>query len=223
MGSVIGDFLPQALGVAISPVPIIATILMLLAPKAGATSVGFLLGWVVGIVLATVVFTVIAATTGLGQSGGPSPAVSWVKVVLGALLLLLAWRQWHGRPRPGEPADLPKWMSAIDSFNFVKATGLGFALAALNVKNLLMCAAAGAGIGSAKLSGADTAVAVVVFTVIAASTVVIPVVGYAVAKERMRHPLDELKAWLQTNITAVMTVLLLVIGVTLIGKGIGGL
>jgi hypothetical protein len=43
MGSVIGDFLPQALGVAISPVPIIATILMLLAPKAGATSVGFLL------------------------------------------------------------------------------------------------------------------------------------------------------------------------------------
>jgi hypothetical protein len=114
-------------------------------------------------------------------------------------------------------------MSAIDSFNFVKATGLGFALAALNVKNLLMCAAAGAGIGSARLSGADIAVAVVVFTLIAGSTVAIPVVGYAVAKERMRHPLDELKAWLQTNITAVMTVLLLVIGVTLIGKGIGGL
>ena len=67
-----------------------------------------------------------------------------------------------------------------------------------------MCAAAGAGIGSAKLSGADTAVAVVVFTLIAGSTVAIPVVGYAVAKERMRHPLDELMAWLQTNITAVM-------------------
>ena len=51
----------------------------------------------------------------------------------------------------------------------------------------------------------------------------IPVVGYAVVKERMRHPLDELKAWLQTNIAAVMTVLLLVIGADLIGKGIGGL
>ena len=190
MWSVIGDLLPQTVGVAISPVPIIATILMLLAPKAGATSVGFLLGWVVGIVVATAVFTVIAATAGLDQSGGPSPAVSWVKVVLGALLLLLAWRQWHGRPRAGEPAELPKWMSAIDSFNFVKATGLGFALAGLNAKNLLMCAAAGAGIGSARLTGADTAVAVAVFTVIAASTVLIPVVGYAVAKERMRHPLD---------------------------------
>ena len=119
----------------------------------------------------------------------------------------------------GEPAELPKWMSAIDSFNFVKATGLGFALAGLNAKNLLMCAAAGAGIGSARLTGADTAVAVAVFTVIAGSTVLIPVVGYAVAKERMRRPLDELKAWLQTNITSVMGVLLLVLGVTLIGKG----
>jgi len=64
---------------------------------------------------------------------------------------LLAWRQWHGRPRAGEPVELPKWMSAIDSFNFITATGLGFALAGLNVKNLLMCAAAGAGIGSARL------------------------------------------------------------------------
>ena len=34
MGEVIGDLLPVALGVAISPVPIIAVILMLLAPDA---------------------------------------------------------------------------------------------------------------------------------------------------------------------------------------------
>ena len=48
MGGVIGDLLPTALGVAISPVPIIAVILMLLAPRAKAASVGFLLGWVSG-------------------------------------------------------------------------------------------------------------------------------------------------------------------------------
>ena len=64
-------------------------------------------------------------------------------------------------------------MSAIDSLDFVKATRRGFALATLNVKNLLMCAAAGAGIGSAKLSGADTAVAVLVCTLNAASIVAI--------------------------------------------------
>ena len=55
MRQVIGDLLPVALGVAISPVPIIAVILMLLAPKAKAASVAFMIGWVLGI---TVVITV---------------------------------------------------------------------------------------------------------------------------------------------------------------------
>jgi len=61
MNGVIGEILPLALGVAISPVPIIAAILMLLSPKAKSTSVGFLLGWVLGIVAAVVVFTLLAS------------------------------------------------------------------------------------------------------------------------------------------------------------------
>ena len=90
MGQVIGDLLPLAVGVAISPIPIIAVILMLLAPKAGGTSAGFLVGWVVGIVVATTLFLLLAGTLDLGSSGEPSAAASWVKLVLGALLLLLA-------------------------------------------------------------------------------------------------------------------------------------
>ena len=106
MRQVIGDILPLALGVAISPIPIIATILMLLAPKAGGTSAGFLLGWVIGIAAAATVFTVIAATAGLSGASEPSSAASWFKIVLGALLLLLAGRQWRGRPAPGEDSRL---------------------------------------------------------------------------------------------------------------------
>jgi len=60
MGQVIGDLLPLAVGVAISPIPIIAVILMLLAPRAGGTTAGFLLGWVLGIALACTVFLLLA-------------------------------------------------------------------------------------------------------------------------------------------------------------------
>lgn len=60
MGEVIGELLPLALGIAISPVPIIAVILMLLAPRAALTSAGFMIGWVTGIVVATVVVLLIA-------------------------------------------------------------------------------------------------------------------------------------------------------------------
>ena len=221
MGRVIGELLPLAIGVAISPLPIIAAIVMLLTRRAGLTSLGLLVGWVVGIVVATVVFVFVASTVGLDESSGPSTAGSWVKIGLGVLLLLLAARQWRGRPRPGQPVTMPKWMSAIDSFTLGKAAGLGFVLSAVNPKNLVICATAGATIGAAALSGGQNAVAV--FTVIGASTVAAPVVGYALAKERMRRPLDELRHWLEAHNNAVMSLLLLVIGVTVIGKGIGGL
>src|SRR4051794_33065468 len=60
VGQVIGDLLPFAVGVAISPIPIIAVILMLLAPKAGGTSAGFLVGWLIGIAGTTTVFLLLA-------------------------------------------------------------------------------------------------------------------------------------------------------------------
>ncbi len=223
MNAVVGDLLPLALGVAISPIPIIATILMLLAPQARGTSVGFLLGWVLGIVVAITVFEVIASTAGLDDgSSDSSTASAWVKIVLGALLLLVGVRQWRQRPKPGEVAALPKWMTAIDSFTFVKALGLGFLLSAVNPKNLLMCAAAGTTIGEAALGTGEAIGAGAIFTVIAASTVALPVIGFLVAHERLRQPLDDLRTWLQANNAAVMSVLLLVLGVVLLGKGIGG-
>ncbi len=222
MNDVIGQLLPLGVGIAISPIPVIATILMLLAPKAKGTSVGFLLGWVSGIVVATTIFVVVAETAGLDDSSSSSSNSS-VKVVLGVLLLVVAARQWRKRPAPGETAKLPKWMSAIDSFTFAKATALGFLLSAVNPKNLLMCVAAGTAIGGASLATGETVVAIAVFTAIGACTVAIPVIGYLVAKDRMTRPLEELRVWLEAHNAAVMSVLLLVIGVMLIGKGIGGL
>ncbi len=63
--------------------------------------------------------------------------------------------------------------------------------------------------------------AVAVFTVIAASTVAVPVVAHLLTSARMATPLETLRAWLVHNNSTVMAVLLLVIGVVLIGEGIG--
>jgi threonine/homoserine/homoserine lactone efflux protein len=218
LNAVIGDILPLALGVAISPIPIIAAILMLFSPRATGTSVGFLVGWILGIIVVTGVFTALSGSLTAGSDA--STGVSWTKIILGVLLLLVGLRQWRGR---NDAAATPKWMAAINDFTPVKALGLGFLLSAVNPKNLLMGIAAGVAIGSAGLSVGGEAVAIAVFTVIAASTVAVPVIAYLFAKQKMRGPLDALKAWLETNNATVMAVLLLVIGVVLIGKGIGRL
>jgi len=223
VGAVIGDLLPLAVGVAVSPIPIIAVILMMLAPRAGAASVGFALGWVAGIVVVVTITLLFASGADLSDDDGPSTTASWIKLILGVLLLTVGVLQWRKRPAPGESVPLPKWMAAIDHVTAAKAVGLGFLLSAVNPKNLLMCVSAGVTIAAGGLDDDEVVVAVAVFTVLAASTVLLPVVAFLVAEERMRHPLDELKGWLQTNNTAVMAVLILVIGVSLFGKGLGGL
>ena len=222
MGAVIGDLLPLAIGIAISPIPIIAVILMLLSRRASATGTGFLLGWVVGIVLVTVVVLVLVGQAGNTAGGEPSTLSSVLKLVLGAALILLAVRQWQGRPKAGETGAMPKWMDAIESFSFVRALLLGFGLSAINPKNLLLCLAAGTTIGAAHLPTGQVVVATVVFTLLAASTVLVPVLGYLAARDRMAAPLDRLRAWLTQNNAAVMAVLLVVIGTVLLGKGIAG-
>lgn len=223
MAEVIGELLPLAVAVAVSPVPIIAVILMLLGPRARVMGLGFLAGWVAGILAAILLFTWLAGSTGSGAGDEPPAVVPWVRLVLGVLLILLSVLQWRRRPEPGQTAQMPKWMAAIDKFSPAKAFGLGLLLSAVNPKNLAMGIAGGVSIGGAALSGGQQAVAVAVFAVIAACTVALPVIAYTVAAEKMRAPLDSLKGWLQANNATVMSILLLVIGTVLLGKGIGGL
>ena len=222
MGQVIGDLLPIALGVAISPVPMIAAILMLLAPHAKAASVAFLAGWVVGMTVVVVIAALVVDPVDDSDSGGSSDFVSIFKIVLGAAAILLAVQQWRSRPRAGQEPVMPKWMSAIDSINPAKALGLGALLSGVNPKNLALCLTGGVTIGAGGLSSGDTVVAVLVFVLIGSCSVAIPVVGYLVAPQRMQEPLDELRQWLTLHNSAVMSVLLLVLGVAIIGKGLAG-
>lgn len=220
MGNAVGEILPLALGIAVSPVPIIAAILMLLSPKARVTGVGFLLGWVVGIVVAVTVFTLLSSILPQEDTDASRPVQGLVKLVLGVLLLLLAVKQWRGRPTGEDKPSLPKWMKAIDTVTLPVAFGLGFLLSALNPKNLIMGAGAGVAIGAAQLDTGSTVVVVAVFTALAACTVAVPVIAYLVAADRMRGPLDGLRGWLEKENAVIMAILLLVIGISMLGKGI---
>ena len=221
MNAVIGDILPLALAVAISPIPIIATILMPMSPKPRPLGLSFLGGWVVGISVAVVAFTLLGGILPEPETGDSRPVMGTIQLIVGALLLLMAVKQWRGRPGPGEDAELPKWMAAIDTMKPGAALGLALLLSAVNPKNLLLAVAAGASIGRAQLGTGPAAIVIAVFVVIAAVTVAAPVVLYLVAPGKAADVLDEVRAWLVANNAAIMAVLLLVIGTQLLGKGIG--
>ncbi len=223
MGSVIGDILGPAIGVALSPVPIVALILMLFSKRARSNGPAFLLGWILGIAAVAGILVAVVGLLDFEPDSGPSTSAAVTRLVLGVLLLLLAFRHWRRRLPPGEEPKMPGWMASIDSFTPLKAMGLGILLSAVNPKNLALIIAASLAIVNAELSGTGIAVSLTVFVIVASLSVAAPVAFYLLRGEAAAKTLDGWKVWLVRNNETVMMVLFLVFGVILIGKGIGQL
>jgi hypothetical protein len=223
MSTAIGELLPLAVAIAISVTTIITTVLMLLSPKANRRTLGLLVGCVVGVGGAVALFALLPSLLPPQDSSGSSLEAAVIKIVIGVLLVVLALRQWRGRPASDDRIELPKWMAGVDSMMPGKALVLGVLLSAVVPKNLLLAASAGVILGEARLSVGQASVVIVVFTAIATSTVAVPIVANVVAPSRTRSPFERLREWLVENNVAIMVLVLLVIGVVMIGNGIASL
>jgi threonine/homoserine/homoserine lactone efflux protein len=218
----IGQVLPLAVGISLSPIPIIGVVVMLGTPRARSNSIGFLLGWIFGLAVTGAVVLLLSGGADASEGGTPADWVNVLKLALGALLLGVAVKQWRARPRVGEEAALPGWMTTVDHFRAPRAAGLGVLLSAVNPKNLLLIVAAAAAISQAGLAAGDQAIALAVFVAIATLGPVVPVGIYLTMGERSKHLLEDLRAWLGHNNAAIMAVICLVIAAKLIGDGISG-
>jgi Sap, sulfolipid-1-addressing protein len=223
MGEAIGQSLPLAVGVALSPVPIIAVVLLLTTPRARTNGPAFLLGWLLGLGVVGAIVLALAGPGGASQEGEPATWVSWLKLVLGLLLLLVAVRQFRGRPHQGEEAPLPKWMGALDRFGPGQALGGGAVMAGANPKNLLLAVGGAAAIAQTGIPASEQAIAYAVFAVVGTLGVGVPVGLYVGMGKRSAELLDRLKDWMGQHNAVIMAVLCLVIGVKLLGDAITGL
>jgi threonine/homoserine/homoserine lactone efflux protein len=222
MGEAIGQILPMAVGVALSPIPIIAVILMLVTRQARTNGPAFVVGWLIGLAIIGVLVIGFAGASA-SSSGAPAGWVLWLELVLGGLLLLVAARQFRSRPHDGQTAPTPKWMGAIEGFSPVKALGAGALLSGLNPKNLLLGVAAAASIAQTGISTGQQAAAYLVFALIATIGVASPVVIFFALGDRAPALLERMKGWMGQNNALIMTILCLIIGVKLIGQALGGL
>ena len=108
MGAAIGDILGLAAGVAVSPLPIVAMILVLATPRGRVNGSLFGIGWLAGLSILGTVVLLLAGPADPSDDGTPAAWTGWLKLLLGVLALLLAAKQWRGRPAPGVEPDMPK-------------------------------------------------------------------------------------------------------------------
>ena len=223
MGKAIGGSLPLAVGIALSPIPIIAVVLMLTSHRAKVNGPAFVAGWLLGLGIVGAIVLSLAGPAGASKSGSPATWVSWIKIVLGVLLLLVAARQFRSRPHGDEQPQMPKWMTTIDKTTPVAAVGLAAVMSGANPKNLLLAVAGAAAIAGTGISGGEQAIAYLIFVLIATLGVGIPVGIYFAMGARSQTLLAGLKDWMSAHNAVIMSVLCLIIAAKLIGDAITGL
>ena len=223
MRTVIAAVLPLAIVVTVSPINIVAAILLLFTKRPILHASCYLAGFVVGVAGVLGALTAVAGAADLSTESQRSRGASALLLALGVFLLIVAVRKFRSRPAAGESAPKPAWMEGITGFGPAKSLAVGVTVGAANPKNIAVAVAAAVTIATAGLSAGQSIGVVAVYTVVASLGVATPIVAMLVLGDRADEVLAGWQAWLDRNSAAMMAVLYLIFGVLLVGKGIGGI
>ena len=216
--SVLTELIPLALVVALSPLSIIPAVLVLQSPHARITGLTFLGGWLLTIAVLTGVFVQLSGL--MPEAGHPSTTASWVRIGIGVLLVAFGIYRWANR---NHDAPEPAWMRKLTNITPARGFVTAAVLAVVNPKVLFMCVAAGLAISTDELPRAATWASVLVFAVVAGSSVAIPVLTYVAAGERLDPAMARLGAWLHRQHAVLVAGILIVIGLVVAYKGLSHL
>ena len=222
MRTVLGEILPLAIVVTVSPINIVASILLLFSRRAILNASCYLAGFVVGVAAVIAVLTAIAGAVHLSTDGQRSRVVSGLLLLLGIWLLVQAVHKFRSRPAEGDAVETPAWMEGITGFGPGKSLGIGLTVGAANPKNIAVALASAVVIATAGLGTGQAIAVIVVYTVVASLGVAAPIVAILVLGDRGDEVVTGWQTWLERNTAAMMAVIYLVFGVILIGKGFAG-
>ena len=203
-----GEWLVPAVGVALSPLPVLAMLLVLGGTRATVAGPAFWAAWTLGVALPTATFVLLAEN--LDAVAGDSAVLAGAELTVGVLLLAVAVRL--SLPRGSGPSGVAPWLDALDRSGPSRAAGLAVILSALNPKNLALMLAAGVAIAQAEEQGGALTVTTVAFVAIAASTVSVLLAGFTAFPRHSARPLAALRSAVARNDRALGIVLGVLVG-----------
>lgn len=217
----IGHMLPIAVAVAVSSVPIVTMIFLLLSPNRSRAALPYLIGWVAGIAIVVSFCALLARAVPTARTERqPDTAVGIAEIVVGLALVGLAVFSWlRSRGRTAAAASTPKWLRSAGKLGPWSWMGVGFILN-LRPKGILLAVAAGLTVRADADSPEVAGAAIVVYTLVASSTVAVPIIATLISPTRMEPRLVAVHDWMSRNGAVLTSVILVVIGVVVIGMGI---
>ncbi|TSD49822.1 GAP family protein [Rhodococcus sp. KBS0724] len=237
MGSLLLQQIPLALGIIMSPLAVVAVVAVLFSDRARINSIAYLIGWFLGIIVSLSVSFAILTALQVHQRTHPPLWVPILHLILGAVLLAGAWfvytrshRRMHAMVEatgPGEIAaaapQLPKMLQSVEHFTPGRSGILGFALFILNPIDMSCAIAAAMNFRLSSATSSAQWASAVVFALVSASSVAVPVALLLIKKEKATEPLQRIRTWIATNTHLLNVGLLILIAAMQISKGIQGL
>lgn len=221
LSQAIGETLPLAMAVALSPFPVIAIVLILSGRNGRRNGPLFALGWVAG--LAVVATLVVVVFGGADDPDSTSSAFAdGLRVLAGAGMIAIGARKWWTRPRADEESKTPAWAASLEDASAGRALTLGLLLSGANPKNFVLTGSAAASIVEAGAHGADLLIAVVAFVLLCSGAVFAAVLLHLLGGPRGASLLGAVQRFMVANSVVISVLVLLILGATVLGDGLAG-
>jgi hypothetical protein len=210
---------PMAIGIALSPGPILGVIVLIMSRHAKTSAPAFLIGWLVPLIGVGILIIFIPGV--LATHGGLSDTTGIVKIIVGIVLMIVAIPIWKKRPKSGAEMEVPKMFKEIDKFGMGKAFFVGLLTSAFDIKVLALTASASAHIHATNLvEYTETIIGVILFTLLASLTIILPIIVYFLSPKKMKLFAEKFKAFLLKYYTPIIVMMLLIFGLVLIYIGL---
>lgn len=209
----------SALGVAASPLPIVALLIILLTRRATLSSLVFLAAWVAG-VAAAITIAISFAGRIKPPHGLDLESEGLVTLLFGVGLFATAWISRRGRFRSEDPEAAPRWVAAVDGLSPLGGALLALSNAMTSPKNLALAISAGLAISQARLRQPGESMMALMYVFIASTSILAPVVVYFMGGEASRAVLTRWKQVITARAAAIVEVTLFVFGIALAMKGV---
>ena len=205
------------IGLAVTLDPLPLTAFMIVLPSKGGVRKGaaYVFGWLVSLAIVVTLTVLATGNNPPKPSTAPSLASLAVKIVLGAVLVLIALRRIRARGQPKPPKKPPKWQASVDKMSPWFAMGLAPALQPWG-----LIAAGAATVVGAKLSSWESYLALFGFCVLASSTYVGMEIYGAVRPEQSQALLGRFRKWIDSHTDQVIIWGSLIVGFWLIANSI---
>jgi Sap-like sulfolipid-1-addressing protein len=212
---VILDLLLIGLVITLEPIPLTAFLLILMSKGGTRKGAAFIFGWLLSLAAVVAITVLVTGNKPPQPNTAPSLGALAAKIAIGVALVLIAVRQRRrmGKPRP--PKKPPKWQTGLDNMSPWYAMGL-----APLTQPWGLVAAGVATIVEAKLSSAESYIALFLFCVVSTAAYIALELYAGFRPQQAQAFLGRIRTWIDTHTDQVIIVVSLVLGLWLVGKSI---